>query len=115
MLEGKPRGQSALEDVRIDAPLSCRACGATLTFERFAIAPNGEHEHVCANPAGVMFVIRCFSHGESTLVVGEPTLAATWFPGYAWRIALCARCRTHVGWHFTGPSELYGFIKSALA
>ncbi|XP_032240211.1 uncharacterized protein LOC5514702 [Nematostella vectensis] len=27
----------------------------------------------------------------------------SWFPGYAWRIAVCPRCGAHLGWSFEDP------------
>jgi hypothetical protein len=40
----------------------------------------------------------------------------TWFPGYGWRLALCAKCNTHLGWEFRGRDEhgFLGLILSAL-
>lgn len=42
------------------------------------------------------------------------------FPGYAWTIANCGRCRTHLGWRYTAvdprlvPSLFWGLRRSAL-
>ena len=36
-------------------------------------------------------------------VAVEPTAPCaeySWFPGQAWRMAACASCHTHLGWHF---------------
>ena len=35
---------------------------------------------------------------------GEPETAHSWFPGFAWTVANCARCHAHVGWRFTRAS-----------
>ncbi|KAJ1410500.1 hypothetical protein B484DRAFT_423186 [Ochromonadaceae sp. CCMP2298] len=32
---------------------------------------------------------------------GPPCLTDSWFPGYAWEIACCRRCGSHLGWRFT--------------
>ena len=45
----------------------------------------------------------------SGLRLDGPTVAQdSWFPGYAWTVAYCARCFEHMGWRFTplasGPS-----------
>ena len=46
---------------------------------------------------------------------GEPTTEHSWFPGYTWRIALCSRCRNHLGWLFQGHGEgFYGLILTQL-
>lgn len=51
---------------------------------------------------------------------GRPDTAHSWFPGYAWTIAYCARCRAHLGWRFTAvspglsPRTFYGLTRAAL-
>jgi hypothetical protein len=32
---------------------------------------------------------------------GQPTVADSWFPGYAWTIISCVVCHGHLGWKFT--------------
>jgi hypothetical protein len=62
----------------------------------------------CTNPAGYSFEMVMVYNATSLQLVGSPSLAATWFPGYAWTIATCAPCEQFVGWYFTAsnPSEL---------
>jgi hypothetical protein len=53
------------------------------------------------------------------LFVGPATAEYTWFAGYAWRIALCARCTGHLGWRYEAqsgatPAIFYGLLISAL-
>ena len=36
---------------------------------------------------------------------GPPTTEFTWYPGYAWEVACCGRCRAHVGWAFGAVSN----------
>lgn len=39
---------------------------------------------------------------ESSLAcVGRPEVRDSWFPGYAWTIAVCNNCFEHIGWKFT--------------
>ncbi len=61
-----------------------------------------------------MFVVWCFARAENIQLVGPPTQEATWFAEHAWEIALCALCRAHLGWRFSGASEFYGLIREAL-
>jgi cereblon len=38
-------------------------------------------------------------------LAGPATTAFTWYPGYAWEVASCRRCRAHAGWSFTAVSN----------
>lgn len=38
---------------------------------------------------------------RAVLLHGRPCTEDSWFPGYAWTIASCARCLNHLGWRFT--------------
>lgn len=45
----------------------------------------------------------------------EVTRAYTWFPGYAWRLALCAKCGLHLGWHYrSSGDDFFGLILNRL-
>lgn len=37
---------------------------------------------------------------NSTRLVERPSTEFSWFPGYAWQIAVCNSCSTHIGWKF---------------
>jgi hypothetical protein len=54
------------------------------------------------NPASLVFVVRCFSRAEGALALGSPESEFSWFSGYAWQVAICGRCRAHVGWLYAG-------------
>jgi len=41
-------------------------------------------------------------------IVSEPEMDNSWFPGYAWQIAYCQRCREHLGWYFTAVDGTRG-------
>ncbi|XP_029180705.2 uncharacterized protein LOC114948308 [Acropora millepora] len=36
---------------------------------------------------------------------GEAFEEHSWFPGYAWRLAVCPQCGAHVGWSFETPHQ----------
>jgi hypothetical protein len=90
----------------------CKFCRRKITTASEKIVVNGQHTHMCANPYGLLFEVGCFARASGCLTTGVPTLEFTWFPGYAWSIALCANCANHMGWHYTAqpPSEFYGLI-----
>lgn len=64
------------------------------------IAVHGVHEHGFMNPAGVLFHIGCFAHAVGCTIIGPDSLEYPWFPGLAWRYAMCGSCGQHLGWHF---------------
>jgi hypothetical protein len=44
---------------------------------------------------------RRLDNGARIGLQGRPSTQDSWFPGYAWTIAYCARCYSHLGWKFT--------------
>ena len=97
-----------------DSKLLCAACGNRISSHAERIAVAGRHEHECSNPAGILYRIGCFSDATGCAQVGEATLEWSWFQGFAWRVALCARCGTHVGWGYNGVTAFYGLILDRL-
>jgi hypothetical protein len=99
-------------DQRRAAPESailCATCGQTITRERERIRILEAHEHRFMNPVGSLFHIGCFAHAEGCLPIGAASADYPWFPGFAWRIALCARCGEHLGWLFeAGDRSFFG-------
>jgi hypothetical protein len=92
----------------------CGFCNTSVASEDDAIDAGGAHRHRFANPAGVTFEIGCFRQARCR-AEGEPTLEATWFPGFAWSYALCANCHAHLGWAYDGASaRFFGLIFARL-
>lgn len=95
----------------------CARCGIFMTRASLGIRLAGKHEHVLANPAGMMFRVVCFKDAPGAVAVGNATSQFTWFPGYDWRLALCTGCDTHVGWMYEGtgsPAVFFGLIRPML-
>lgn len=114
MLDEEPihHGDSAPEIAdrrKADDALSCAACGALVTRQRWAISRRDAHEHVVFNPAGHLFRVRCFSQAPGASPIGPAQEDFSWFPGYPWQIALCLECGQHLGWHYPGRDGLSGF------
>jgi len=102
----RPDRKTALEK-----RLLCAACRLPVTDPDQRIAMLGAHAHSCVNPHGLTFHIGCFRAAPGCAAVGAATTEHTWFPGYAWRIGVCARCGTHLGWRFEGQNGgFYGLI-----
>lgn len=95
----------------------CRQCGRVVARHDWLLPMGGDHEHVVFNPAGMVFRLWCFADALGLRPVGVPSVAFTWFRGYAWSVALCGDCGTHLGWRYDGsaqPSRFYGLIKDRL-
>lgn len=91
--------------------LRCAVCGSRITSRRESLAVNGAAEHVFANPFGYVFRIGCFKQAPGCGRMGDYTPEHSWFSGYGWCFALCASCRTHLGWHYRSEeSSFFGLI-----
>lgn len=121
---GEQASPEGLEDVDVrdeqERVIRCAACGARVTKEAFRITMNGAHEHEFMNPSGIRFVIQCFSAASGCVAEGERSTVWSWFPGFAWEIALCRGCGAHLGWSFhslesQGTRTFYGLVKERLA
>lgn len=96
--------------------LVCRQCRQGITDPSSRIQMQGAHRHVFFNPHGIVFEIGCFSQAYGCAMTGSPTMEFTWFEGYAWRIAVCSSCFTHLGWQYLSGSggSFFGLILSQL-
>ena len=93
----------------------CAACRGRITTTGARIEVNGEHQHVCVNPGGVVFDIGCFATAPGCLGHGPAESHWSWFEGYQWRIALCRGCRRHLGWSFErGDDAFHGLVLTRL-
>ncbi|MBS2016892.1 MAG: hypothetical protein JST00_28660 [Deltaproteobacteria bacterium] len=94
----------------------CAACAARIAPERARMEAAGAHEHEFMNPAGLRFVVACFAEAPGCVGEGEASTVWSWFPGRAWRVALCKTCGAHLGWSFEvrGTATFYGLIAAKL-
>lgn len=88
--------------------LRCRTCGQPVASMNDRVEVGGKHGHALFNPAGILFEVGCFIRAPGCRYAGEFTFEFTWFPGYAWRFAMCRRCDAHLGWEYRGASG--GFV-----
>jgi hypothetical protein len=118
-LRGAPTPGSAEKTADIDESKQifvCAACGRKITSKSSKTAVAGKHEHVEANPEGIVFHIGCFSAAPGCMAIGESSSVWTWFPGYLWQVAVCAACGAHLGWRFhSGGNDFFGLILTNLA
>lgn len=111
-------GRELVDEVaeQLDDTIRCGRCRHDVTAGRYAIEASGAHAHTFRNPAGWSFRIGCFADAPGAAVAGAPTTDASWFPGYAWRLARCEACGTHLGWWFVGGSDAFaGLILARLS
>jgi len=123
-LDQPPSGASDCSDADTDTPpvmeegpILCASCDAPIT-ERGALFQMNETGQVFANPHGHVFDIVTARDAQGVLPIGATTTEFTWFPGYAWRVLICASCGSHLGWQYDGPGRspttFFGFLKGEL-
>lgn len=109
------------------ATLDCIHCGSEVTdvSQVFVARNKASALGTFVNPHGFVHQI-CTVHAARNLEAATiPTLADTWFPGYAWTILVCSVCQSHVGWRYdmdpveaaASPNRLarfYGLLRSVL-
>jgi len=114
---GRPEDGSQMQErVRSEPAIVCASCHGTITSRRHRMATHGSHEHRFMNPSGYLFHFGCFREAIGCRVVGPDSLEYAWFPGFAWRFALCGQCGQHLGWHFRsdGQDSFFGLILDRL-
>jgi hypothetical protein len=109
----KPDAQRVDEE-REEPLVCCRRCDAEVarTSDRVVIGSGDLHTFV--NPQGEVFELVCFGRADGAMAVGEETLEYTWFPGHAWRFAMCRSCAAQLGWRYDGASGFWGLSRAAL-
>ena len=108
---------AAVEDADTDEPaaIRCAQCELRLTTADAGVERGGAHRREFTNPAGIIFRVRAFRWIAACKHLGNPTSEHSWFPGYAWRIALCPDCGTHLGWGFeSGEDRFHGLIATRI-
>ena len=95
--------------------LRCLACDHRITDDAYRIEMAGSHEHTFVNPGGFAFHIGCFVAAPGCVHLGSTETAFSWFPGWTWQLAACARCRAHLGWIYRNAGEqFHGLVLAAL-
>jgi len=108
-------GSGTADEAKREKRLFCAQCRHPVTHQDERIRVHGAHEHTCTNPHGFTFRIGCFGKAGGCAALGEATLEHTWFAGYAWQVALCARCGVQLGWRYLAPADrFYGLILDRL-
>ncbi|XP_076631349.1 E3 ubiquitin ligase component cereblon isoform X1 [Colletes latitarsis] len=108
-----------LEDDKI---FVCCECNSYIGKQShmFPMSKEGPQGTYC-NRAGIIHDTVTLYHAQGLqLSRGAPSTEYTWFPGYAWTIATCKCCGTHMGWKFTAveshlkPKSFWGLTRESL-
>ncbi|MFO0727546.1 MAG: cereblon family protein [Myxococcota bacterium] len=100
--------------------LRCRQCAAVISRPTEIFRMRSEAMvQVFPNPLGMLREIITVRAAWGLEIHGPPTTEFTWFEGYAWEIALCASCRTQVGWRYQAVQasalpEFFGLLTRAV-
>lgn len=95
--------------------LACAYCRLPITTTAARVEVGGAHAHRFANPEGIRFHVGCFADAAGLRPVGPSSSYWTWFPGFSWRVELCARCGEQLGWLYrSSDSAFHGLILDRL-
>lgn len=96
--------------------MCCRACGNRVAPVAAGAELDGSHIHQRINPSGIEFEFGIFSQAPGCEVVGAAVEHDSWFPGFAWEIAICCHCAEHLGWRFSnaGNATVFALIITKL-
>jgi len=100
--------------------LGCNKCGSVFGKKKdlFQISEGLVDAYV--NPGGVVHDVVTIKKVSGAKLRGTPQTEHSWFPGYAWTIAECNECRSHIGWRFTAtssalvPQEFWGLTRTSI-
>jgi hypothetical protein len=106
--------EGALDRGERGRALRCRACSRVVTWDGARVEVGGAHAHTFCNPHGHVFGIGCFAVAPGCTQVGPATDFFSWFPGYAWRMSVCAGCGTHLGWSYGERPDFWGLVLAQL-
>lgn len=87
---------------------NCKRCRNKIACyaDIFAMAKGNVNANYC-NPAGYIHETLTVHKTADTAVkmVDRASTEFSWFPGYAWQIAVCRECDTHIGWKFIAVTK----------
>ncbi|KAK2180255.1 hypothetical protein NP493_452g04005 [Ridgeia piscesae] len=103
--------------------LCCKNCNLLIAKKEdvFSMALEGPMG-AYVNPGGYVHETLTIHKAMGLRLIGWPSVENSWFPGYAWTIAQCNQCDSHLGWRFTvagrgrslRPEKFWGLCRSSL-
>jgi hypothetical protein len=115
--EGKEAPEAGGAPVATQEPVwRCAACGHEVALDRDRVHLEGAGVRTFVNPEGIEFRITGFRDAPGCAASGRPSSYWSWFPGFAWQVALCSGCGRHLGWSFqSAEARFHGLILDRLA
>ncbi|KAL6070886.1 Upstream activation factor subunit spp27 [Balamuthia mandrillaris] len=103
------------------ALLYCRRCGSVVAKKEdiFCMSNEGPVGSY-VNAGGWVHQTLTLRRAQGLGLDGEPSTQDSWFPGYAWTIAYCEVCNSHMGWKFTAvssehsPASFWGLSRASI-
>ena len=105
-----------------DSPaLRCACCLLVVASPRdvFSVDRTGP-VGAYVNPFGYLHKVLTVLDAQQMVVIGVPSTLNTWFAGYAWQMAFCSACESHLGWRFSAaeldrtPPRFWGLSRAAI-
>ncbi|XP_045530007.1 protein cereblon-like [Pieris brassicae] len=105
--------------IGLNSVLCCVSCSTEIARREnmFAMSTEGVHSNYI-NLGGYMHDLVTVTQTQNIQLSGPASAEFSWFPGYAWSIALCVCCMAHVGWRFDAlkravrPSQFFGLCRN---
>ncbi|XP_037092411.1 protein cereblon-like [Pollicipes pollicipes] len=102
--------------------MACADCEQPLASsdDVFAMSAEGP-QSIFVNPHGDLHETLTLHRASGLRCITRPSTEYSWFPGYAWEIAHCTQCSSHMGWRFTAcreslrPTSFWGLCRRSLA
>ncbi|XP_020098187.1 protein cereblon isoform X1 [Ananas comosus] len=102
--------------------LRCKNCEALIAKRSDMVVMSTDGPlNAFVNPNGYVHELITVQKAIGLLLHGAPSKEHSWFPGYAWTVACCAGCESHLGWLFTAvkknllPKSFWGIRSSQVA
>ncbi|KAJ8681843.1 hypothetical protein QAD02_017635 [Eretmocerus hayati] len=117
------RLQWQLEYLTKDRILVCSTCDKKIAKQSdiFPMSKEGPQSTFCNSSGFIHDTITVYKAENLKLDPNPPSAEYSWFPGYAWTIANCDGCESHMGWRFTAhknkslrPLSFWGLTRKGL-
>ncbi|XP_031277762.1 uncharacterized protein LOC116136196 [Pistacia vera] len=102
--------------------VQCKTCKTAIARRSDMLVMSSEGPlGAYVNPGGSVHEIMTLYKANSLALRDRACTEYSWFPGYAWTIASCGACETHMGWLFTAtkkslkPKSFWGIRSSQVA